>query len=252
MIKDPVSNMEFRMAGARGIIERAGGAVQIQHQVKAIEQAMYDTPALVFDLAKALVETVCKTILDELGVAYDNNFDTPKLLKETMSQLRLFPSGHASPSEVSESIKKTINGLMTTVQGLCELRTKEGMASHGREAFSASLEPVQAMLAANAADAIVGFLWDIHKSYSPTSQPERLSYGDNPEFNEWVDQIHEPPVKIFELPYKYSEILFHIDRQAYCDELREFNASTEQSKEREGSPAVEEAKEVAGKSEDQQ
>lgn len=229
MTKDPpVSNMEFRMTGARGIIERAGGAIQIRQQVEAIEQAVHASPALVFDLAKALVDTVCKTILNELGIAYDNNSDTPQLLKETTTKLRLFPSGHESPATVSESIRKTVNGLMTTIQGLCELRTREGMASHGREAFSPNLEPLQAMLAASAADTIVSFLWNVHKSYSPTSQPGRLSYGDSPEFNEWVDQIHEPPVMIFGFPYKHSEILFHIDHQAYCDKLGEFITNPEE------------------------
>lgn len=237
------NNGLFQMAGARGILERTGGAIQIRQQVKAIEEAVHDRPAMVFDLAKALVETICKTILDELGVGYDNNFDVPKLLRETLRRLQLLPSGHESPADVTESIKKTVNGLMTTVQGLCDLRTREGMASHGREAFSANLEPVQALFAASAADTVAGFLWNVHKSYSPTGRPERISYEDNPEFNDWVDQIHEPPVMIFELPYKHSEILFHLDRQAYGDALHEYIANPEQHEDAEESPAAEEVTE---------
>lgn len=238
------NNRAFQMAGARGILERAGGAIQIRQQVEAIEEAVHDRPAMVFDLAKALVETICKTILDELGVGYDNNFDAPKLLRETLIRLQLFPSGHESPSDVTESIKKTVNGLMTTVQGLCDLRTREGMASHGREAFSANLEPIQALLAASAADTVAGFLWNVHKSYSPTGRLERISYKDNPEFNDWVDQIHEPPVMIFELPYKHSEILFHLDRQAYSDALQEYLANPEPDEDVEDSPAAEQAAET--------
>ena len=238
------NNGPFQMAGARGILERAGGAVQIRQQVEAIEEAVYDRPAMVFDLAKALVETISKTILDELGVGYDNNFDAPRLLRETLIRLQLFPSGHESPSDVTESIKKTVNGLMTTVQGLCDLRTREGMASHGREAFSANLEPVQALLAASAADTVAGFLWNVYKSYSPTGWPERISYEDNPEFNDWVDQIHEPPVMIFELPYNHSEILFHLDRQAYSDALQEHLANPDPDEGAEDTPAAEEATET--------
>ena len=245
------NNGPFQMAGARGILERAGGAIQIRQQVEAIEEAVHDRPAMVFDLAKALVETICKTILDELGVGYDNNFDAPKLLRETLIRLQLFPSGHESPSDVTESIKKTVNGLMTTVQGLCDLRTREGMASHGREAFSANLEPVQALLAASAADTVAGFLWNVHKSYSPAGRPERISYGDNPEFNDWVDQIHEPPVMIFELPYKHSEILFHLDRQAYGDALQDHLANPEPEEDVEDSPAAEDATETTEEREGQ-
>lgn len=238
------NNGAFQMAGARGILERAGGALQIRQQVEAIEEAVHDRPAMVFDLAKALVETICKTILDELGVGYDNKLDAPKLLRETLIRLQLFPSGHESPSEVTESIKKTVNGIMTTVLGLCDLRAREGMASHGREAFSANLEPVQALFAASAADTVAGFLWNVHKSYSPTGRPERISYEDNPEFNDWVDQIHEPPVMIFELPYKHSEILFHLDRQAYTDALQEHLANPEPDEDVEDSPVAEQATET--------
>ena len=245
------NNESFQMAGARGILDRAGGAIQIRQQVEAIEEAVHDRPAMVFDLAKALVETICKTILDELGVEYDNNFDAPKLLRETLIRLQLFPSGHGSPSNVTESIKKTVNGLMTTVQGLCDLRTREGMVSHGRQAFSANLEPVQALLAASAADTVAGFLWNIHNSYSPTGTQERISYEDNPEFNDWVDQIHELPVMIFELSYKHSDILFHLDRQAYSNSLQEHLADPEPDEDVEDSPAAEQATETTEDSEGQ-
>jgi hypothetical protein len=241
------NNESFQMVGARGILERTGGAIQIRQQVEAIEEAVNDRPAMVFDLAKALVETICKTILDELGVGFDNKFDAPKLLRETLIRLQLFPSGHESPSDVTESIKKTVNGLMTTVHGLCDLRTREGMASHGREAFSANLEPVQALLAASAADTVAVFLWNVHKSYSPAGRPERISYEDNSEFNDWMDQMHEPPVLIFELPYKHSEILFNLDRQAYCDALQEHLAEPDEDLEE-----LSEAEEATERTEDRE
>ncbi len=241
MTNAPADNGSFKMSGARAILECTGGAIQIRQQVEAIEEAIHTRPAMVFDLAKALVDTICKTILEELGVGYDTNFDTPRLLRETLTHLRLFPSGHASPAEVTESIKKTVNGLMTTVQGLCELRTREGMASHGREAFSVNLEPLQAILAASSADAVIGFLWGIHKEYIPIGPMERLSYEDNPEFNEWVDQIHEPAVMIFELPYQHSEILFHVDRKAYVSALQEHIENPDKSEEGTASPVAEES-----------
>ena len=238
MTETLVENRAFQMTGARSILDRTGGAIQIRQTVEAIEGAIHDQPAFVFDLAKSLVETICKTILEDLDVDYDINSDAPKLLKETLTQLRFFPSEHKSPSTVTKSIKTTVNGLMTTVYGLCELRNREGMA-HGREAFSSNLEPMQAILAASAADAVSSFLWNVHKSYSPTEQPERLSYGDNPEFDEWVDQNHEPPVMIFELPFQHSEILFRLDIQAYSEMLNDFIANPEQDGGSEGTPTVE-------------
>ena len=212
------------MAGARAIIERAGGAIQIQQQVEAIEESINKAPALVFDLSKAFIETVCKTILSELGIAYDNDSDCPGLLRIVTTNLRLFPAGHTAPSEITDSIKKTINGLMTTVQGLCEIRSREGMASHGREAYASNLEPLQAILAASAADTVASFLWNVHKQYTPEDKLGRIHFEDNTEFNDWIDQLHEPAVKIFEGIYQHSEILFQLDRNAYSDALQDYRA----------------------------
>lgn len=68
-----------------------------------------------------------------------------------------------------------------------------------------------------------------------------MSYEDNPEFNDWVDQIHELPVMIFELPYKHSEILFHLDRQAYSEALQEHLINPEPDEDVEDSPAADQA-----------
>lgn len=221
------SQMTFQMTGARSIMESAGGAIQIQQQIETIEDSLTRAPALVFDLAKALAETVCKTILSELGIAYDNDDDCPALLRQVTTNVRLFPAGHDAPTEITSSIKKTINGLSTTVQGLCEIRSREGMASHGREAFAQNLEPTQALLAANAADTIVSFLWNTHKQYTPADKLARIRFDENDPFNEWVDQIHEPEIRIFDGLYRHSEVLYHLDRKAYSDALQEFIAEIE-------------------------
>ena len=65
-----------------------------------------------------------------------------------------------------------------------------------------------------------------------------------PEFNNWVDQIHELPVMIFDMSYKHSEILFHIDRQAYSDALQEHLTNPEPDEDVGDSPAAEQATET--------
>jgi hypothetical protein len=51
------------MHGAREIIEITAGAVHIEQQVQALELAITENNSgLAFDLAKALVESVCITI----------------------------------------------------------------------------------------------------------------------------------------------------------------------------------------------
>jgi hypothetical protein len=221
-MNEAVSQSIFRMVGARAIMDSAGNAIQIRQQVETIEDSLTRVPALVFDLSKALVETVCKTILTEIGIPYSNDDDCPALLRQVTTHVRLFPSGHSAPAAITESIRKTVHGLNTIVQGLCEIRSREGIASHGRDAFAQNLEPIQAMLAASAADSIVSFLWNTHKQYTPADKLGKITFTDNTEFNEWVDQLHEPAVQIFEGIYRHSEILFNLDREAYSDSLQDY------------------------------
>ena len=53
----------FVMHGARDAI--AGGLVHVEEQVKAIEQAVVENPGLAFDLARTLVESVCRSVLND-------------------------------------------------------------------------------------------------------------------------------------------------------------------------------------------
>jgi hypothetical protein len=123
----------FVMHGSRAILAKFGSAVHIEHQITTIEKAVFETPSLAFDLAKALVETICRTILQDRGRIYESSWELNRLFNETIQCLRLVPETHATDPEVRRSILKTLAGLNGLIQGLCELRNTGGMASHGHE-----------------------------------------------------------------------------------------------------------------------
>jgi hypothetical protein len=213
----------FRMSGARAVLDDAPTALQIQHQVEAIEEAVDRRPAMAFDMAKTLIETACKTVLNDRGEAFDATWDCPKLFKETLKKLRLVPDAHATASDATEALRKVGNGLATAIQGLCELRNHEGAASHGRDAFASSLGSTQAELAARAADAVVGFLWSVHRAGQGVAVRQRLRYDEQADLNDWIDNVaHEQPVSIFETEYPQSEILFKMDLDAYRGATADF------------------------------
>ena len=151
------------MVGARANILDGSIIEIIDQQVRAIEDAIDRVPDFAFDLAKTLVESVCKTILEDIGHPADPKWDAPRIMKETTTFLSMLPPGHPNAAKARDSITKTLNGLHTTVQGLCELRKDYGLSSHGRDGFSARLDLRQATLAAQAADTIVSFLYRIHR-----------------------------------------------------------------------------------------
>ncbi len=213
----------FQMAGARANILDGVVVEVIDQQVCAIEDAIERVPDFAFDLAKTLIESVCKTILEDIGRPADPDWDAPKIMRETTTFLSMLPPGHPNASKARESITKTLNGLHTAVQGLCELRNDYGLASHGRDGFSARLELRQATLAAQAADTIVAFLYRTHRDALSRAPGARVYYEDHADFNEGFDRDNEL-IRLGDLELLPSRVLFHTDREAYKAALSDYIA----------------------------
>jgi Abortive infection C-terminus len=109
---------------------------------------------LAFDLAKTVVESACRTILAERKIAFGFDDDLPRLFKSVTAHLPILPVAASAEIEARKSLAQTLNGLHTALQGVCELRNTYGFASHGTAGPRAPMESVQALLAAQAADAI--------------------------------------------------------------------------------------------------
>jgi hypothetical protein len=224
MMANEADTIPFVMHGSRAAM--AAGLGHIEEQVVGIEQAVGDKPGLAFDLAKTLVESTCRSILRERGVAFDPSDDLPKLFKTTTNHLPFLPASASGEAAIRKSLRQTLGGLSAAVQGICELRNACGFASHGADGPRPLMEGVQALLAAETADAIVGFLHRVHRSerMPPTKQPAK--YEDHAEFNASVDELHER-VRIFEEEFEPSRILFEMAPEPYRVYLAEFEQQTQ-------------------------
>ncbi|HEY6324439.1 MAG TPA: abortive infection family protein [Thermoanaerobaculia bacterium] len=212
---------DFAMHGARAAIE--GGLSHIEDQIRSIEQAVVENPGLAFDLAKTVVESACKTILSERKVSFEPDDGLPRLFRAVTMKLSLLPVTLSHDAEARRSLLQTLNGLHTSLVGVCELRNAFGFASHGSGGPRPSMESVQALLAAQAADAIVGFLYRIHRQERASVQASQLVFDNNEAFNGYVDEANTV-VRIFDLEYRPSEVLFNCDQQAYRDLLSGFES----------------------------
>ena len=208
------------MAGARSAILDSPIAEFIEPQIDAIENAMESVPDFAFDLSKTLIESVCKTVLADIGQPANPKWDAPKLLKETTNRLNLLPRNHPDPAKANEAVEKTLRGMLQTIQGLCEFRNYYGMASHGRDAFSARLDIRHATLAAHAADTIVSFLYRIHHDALMQTPGARIYYEDHADFNEAFDNDNET-IRVSDLGLRPSEVLFKGDPVAYKAALKD-------------------------------
>lgn len=214
----------FVMRGARDAV--AHGLQHIEQQVHALELAVAQNPGLAFDLAKTLVESVCRAILGDRSIAFDEVDDLPKLFKVASKHLPFLPASASGAAETRKSLAQTLNGLSTAVQGICELRNQCGFASHGAAAPRPEMESVQALLAAEAADTIIGFLHRVHRQDRvPPASPGAL-YDDNQGFNDSVDETHDM-IRIFDVEFRPSEVLFQMEPESYRVYLAEFDGEAD-------------------------
>lgn len=94
----------FVMHGAREAF--AAGLAHVEEQVRSIEQAVVENPALAFDLARTLIESVCRTILSDRKVEFSPDDDLPKLFKMAGSCLPFLPSTASGEAEVRASLAR--------------------------------------------------------------------------------------------------------------------------------------------------
>lgn len=92
---------------------------------KALERRSTD-PEGAITMARTLLESVCKYILDELGEKHDDKTDLPQLYGAVANKLKLSPAQHSE-----QIFKQILGGCQSVVQGLGALRNRHGDA-HGK------------------------------------------------------------------------------------------------------------------------
>jgi len=119
---------------------------------KALERKKSD-PEGAITLSKTILESVCKHILDEQKVEYDQNkTDLPQLYKLTAKELNLSPDQHTE-----QIFKQILGGCSSVVYGLGSLRNKLGDA-HGKGKLKVKPAARHAELSVNLAGSIALFL----------------------------------------------------------------------------------------------
>lgn len=118
---------------------------------KALERRNED-PEAAITMARTLIESVCKHILDEAGVSHSDKDDLPKLYKETAKQLNMAPEQHQE-----EVFKQILGGCQNVIQGLGTLRNKLSDA-HGKGKKAVKPSARHAALAVNLAGSMATFL----------------------------------------------------------------------------------------------
>lgn len=115
--------------------------------------------------AKELIESCCKTILDDDGITWDKNWDVGKLAGETVKQLKLMPKDIPDSAPAAEEMKAILGNLRAIATNIAALRNPYG-SGHGKSASYKGLEERHAKLAVGSSITLVSFLWDTHERRS--------------------------------------------------------------------------------------
>jgi hypothetical protein len=122
---------------------------------KALERRETD-PAGAVTAARTLLESVCKTLLDDMAVAYNDRDDLPALYRRVQKALNLAPSDHTE-----EQFRAILGACTTVVKELGSLRNRAS-DSHGAGRVSYKPAARHAALAVNLAGSMALFLVETH------------------------------------------------------------------------------------------
>lgn len=125
---------------------------------KALERKASD-PEGAITISRSILESVCKHILDDVGIEYDSNaIELSELYKLTAKELNMAPEQHGE-----QVFKQILGGCSGIVNGLGSLRNKLGDA-HGKGRRIVKPQARHAELAVNLAGAMALFLISTHES----------------------------------------------------------------------------------------
>jgi hypothetical protein len=86
-------------------------APEINRQLGRLRESVNNDPALAVGTTKEMLETTCKTILNESDIEVDPNWDVGELLKQTRKALKLMPDDIPASAKGAETIKRLISNL---------------------------------------------------------------------------------------------------------------------------------------------
>lgn len=214
------------------------------------------------ELTKSFLETVCWTVINELGATPPASSapSTTELLSCVLEALGLRDQRGVGP------LGKVISAHNKLAEALNQLRNQDGTVAHGKDGFFDSLSNRHARVYLLSADSVIDLILSAYDGKQPnlrtTREPpdrfrhlnERIDAGCTLESEVDLEEgvlvvrilVGNPPDDAIELRVPPSELLYHLDRQAYISVLEALQDVSTIKPEQEPEP-VSEADAEAGK-----
>jgi hypothetical protein len=219
-------------SGFRAAAQRWPEAVNLQSHYADLAATFENNGSSLVELCKSFIETVCITLLNEMGKSPTDDTSTTKLLVVALSELGLQNTRGAS------AFDKVLSAYNKLSDALNELRNQEGSVAHGKDGFIDALSAHHARVYVLTADIIVSLLLSAYDGQDPSVLYTREPYGRFRHLDKKIDlssgleaEVDEEGILVvrirggtiskegFDLRVPASQLLYCLDRQAYVDVL---------------------------------
>ena len=144
---------------ATNSIKEAFSSEYIDQQMRIMLENQKSNPTEAIGKAKELIESCCKTILEEKGIAINSKWDVGNLVDETMKLLEITPKHIPDTAKEAKAIKALLQELKGIGSQIAIIRNAYG-SGHGKSASYKGLQERHAKLAIGSSITLVNFLWD--------------------------------------------------------------------------------------------
>ena len=240
----------------RTACERWPDAPNLQQHYRDLARTWEEEGSSVIELTKSFLECVCWTVLNELDAPKPDSSTptTTELLSCVLDALGLRNQRGVGP------LGKVISGHNKLVEGLNELRNQDGTVAHGKDGFLDAISTRHARVYLLSADSVIALILSAYDGKEPNLRTTRESPERFRHLNQRIDvgcaldaevdledgvlvvRVQagtQPPEEAIELRVPPSELLYHLDRQAYVSVLEALGGRAPAEKEEEEEDTVE-------------
>jgi len=204
-------------------------APNLQAHYNDLVQSYNSDSSGTIELCKSFLETICLTILSELGYKIDSKKTTTNLVVHTLDKLGL------KNTRGSCSFDKVLSAVYKITDAITEVRNTDGSVAHGKDGYIDTISDNHLRFYILSIDTVLSLIIRAYSGADPNILKTREPYSRYAHMNSKIDAHTQIDARVyddsvFELtflsgsldePFNIrvtpSELLYNIDRQAYLD-----------------------------------
>lgn len=211
------------MRNSLTLIRESADTYKLTRTLTAINAGFNDGESgLVIGQCKAIIESLCKSILSENSIAIEASISVGKLAKKAGTAIGV-GNEYGEDQKTKEAFIKLINSFTISLENASSsigtLRNEYCPLAHGRSNDQKPLHMLYAEFVASQTDALIVFfinLIDHKKSFVP-----EINFSENEDFNEYlVEEFGE--IEIYGDIYQAPDILYQMNTPRYKTALSEY------------------------------